>query len=228
MADNENYDIVKADFDEIAELNEPSWNHNNCYFNYLLKFIPRHIGTVLDIGCGKGELSKLLSERAEHVIAVDLSERMIERARELNNRSNIEYVCGNIMDFEAEDNYFDVVITTATAHHLPYEWLLSFAESKLRKNGVLIILDLAESSSLSDYLLWGFAAVPNLLMNIIHNGRIYSEDEHSKELWDKHGKHDTYMTINEIRQLAKKRFENVVIKRKLFWRYVLVWKKTGA
>lgn len=31
----ENYDSVKADFNEIAELgSDPKWNHNNCYFPY--------------------------------------------------------------------------------------------------------------------------------------------------------------------------------------------------
>lgn len=28
----EGYNIVKNDFNQISELNEPKWNHNNCYF----------------------------------------------------------------------------------------------------------------------------------------------------------------------------------------------------
>jgi ubiquinone/menaquinone biosynthesis C-methylase UbiE len=81
----ENYDIVKADFNEIAELgSDPKWNHNNCYFPYLLRQIPSEAETCLDIGCGKGELSKLLSERVNKVIAVDFADKMIEYARSNN------------------------------------------------------------------------------------------------------------------------------------------------
>lgn len=95
----ENYDIVKADFNEIAELgSDPKWNHNNCYFPYLLRQIPLGTEICLDIGCGKGELSALLSKRVNRVIAVDLADKMIEYARSNNAAENIEYICGNILD----------------------------------------------------------------------------------------------------------------------------------
>lgn len=50
------YNLVKKDFNEIAGLTEPKWNHNNCYFKYLIKFISYNVNAVLDIGCGKGDL----------------------------------------------------------------------------------------------------------------------------------------------------------------------------
>ena len=53
----ENYDIVKNDFNEIAQLEDPKWNHNNCYYNQIMKLIPDNAETCLEIGCGKGELS---------------------------------------------------------------------------------------------------------------------------------------------------------------------------
>ena len=74
----EDYDIVKSDFNEIAGLgSDPKWNHNNCYFPYLLQHIPAGTGTCLDIGCGKGELSALLSKRASKVVAVDLADKNV-------------------------------------------------------------------------------------------------------------------------------------------------------
>lgn len=69
----ENYNIVKTDFNEIAELDELKWNHNNCYFNQLMKLIPNNIETFLEIVCGKGELSYMLSEKSQNVISVDLA-----------------------------------------------------------------------------------------------------------------------------------------------------------
>jgi len=221
----EDYNVVKTDFNEISELDELNWNHNNCYFNHLLKFVPDNVETCLDIGCGKGELSFMLSKKSKKVIAVDLADKMIEKAKALNNNKNIEYICGNVLDMKFEDNSIDVIITTATAHHLPYEWLLSFAKNKLKQGGKLIILDLAKAKSLSDYIVWGSAVIPNIVMNLIKNGRLQKDDSHSKEVWERHGKHDTYMTMDDIKSCAKKHIPTAEIKRKLFWRYSLIWQK---
>jgi len=221
----EDYNVVKADFNEISQLNELEWDHNNCYYRHLLKFVPTNVETCLDIGCGKGELSFMLSKRFKNVIAVDLADKMVEKAKVLHPNKNIEYICGNILEMKFENNSFDVIITTATAHHLPYKWLLCFAKDKLKKGGKLIILDLVKAESLSDYIIWGSAFIPNILMNLIKNGRLQKDDAHAKEVWEKHGKHDTYMTMDEIKSFAKKHIPAAKIKRKLFWRYSLIWQK---
>jgi ubiquinone/menaquinone biosynthesis C-methylase UbiE len=222
----EDYDVVKSDFNDIAELgNEPRWNHNSCYFKALLKYIPEGAGLVLDIGCGMGALSQLAAQRADRVIAVDLADRMIARARVLHDAENIEYICGNVLEMTFENASVDAIVTTATAHHLPYDWLLEFSKSKLKSGGRLIILDIAKVSSLGDYLFWGAAVVPNIIMNLIRNGRLHKDDPHSTEVWQKHGTHDTYMTMREIRQLASENLPGAVVRRKLFWRYMLVWEK---
>ncbi|MCT8977963.1 class I SAM-dependent methyltransferase [Clostridium sp. CX1] len=219
----EDYNIVKNDFNKISQLEELKWDHNNCYFKQLLKLVSNNIETCLDIGCGKGELSFLLSQRSKAVIAVDLADKMIEKAKILHPNKNIEYICENILDMEFKNNSIDVIITTATAHHLPYEWLLSFAKDKLKKGGKLIILDLAKAESFTDYVIWTSAFFPNIIMNLIKNGRLQKDDAHSKEVWQRHGKHDTYMTIREIKALVKKHIPTAIVKRKLFWRYLLVW-----
>lgn len=221
----EDYNIVKNDFNEISQLDELTWNHNNCYFEHLIKLIPNNVETCLEIGCGKGELSFMLSKKSQKVIAVDLADKMIESSKVLHPNNNIEYICENILDMKFEDNSFDVIITTATAHHLPYDWLLCFAKNKLKKGGKLIILDLVKAKSLSDYIIWGSAIIPNIVMNLIKNGRLQKDDAHSKEVWERHGKHDRYMTINEIKSLAQKHIPTAKVRRKLFWRYLLVWEK---
>lgn len=222
----ENYDVIKNDFNEIAELQEQSrWNHNNCYFEYLLSFVPEKIDLCLDIGCGHGELSALLAKKADKVIAVDLADKMIDSAKKYNGLPNIEYVCDNILNMNFTDNSFDIIITAATAHHLPYDWLLEFAERKLKNGGKLIVLDLVNAETMSDKLLWSFAVIPNFFMNIIRNGRLPDSDPRSKAVWHKHGEHDSYMSLSEIKSLAAKYLPNASVKRKLFWRYVLIWRK---
>ncbi|HEX2926522.1 MAG TPA: class I SAM-dependent methyltransferase [Ruminiclostridium sp.] len=221
----ENYETVKKDFNEISDIAEPRWNHNNCYFGSLMKHVSEDCELILEIGCGKGELSNLLSKRSEHVIGVDLADRMIEKAISRYGYKNIDFICKNILDMSFGENSFDVIITTATAHHLPYEWLLLFAKRHLRPGGKLIILDLYKSKTLSDMFFNIFAVVPNIFMNLVHNHSIQKDDEHSRDVWRRHGEHDTYMTLNEIRDLAEEHLPGFKMKRKLFWRYLLVWGK---
>lgn len=142
---------------------------------------------------------------------------MKNNSNDINNRKQVNDLLDN--------DSLDVIITAATAHHLPYEWLLCFAKKKLKKGGKLIILDLVKAKSLSDYILWGSAAVPNIIMNLVKNGRLQKDDAHSKEVWERHGEHDKYMTIDEIKSLAQKHIPEAKVKRKLFWRYLLVWQK---
>ena len=221
---SEDYAVVKADFDEIALLDEPKWNHNNCYFPLLLRALPERCDRVLDIGCGKGELSALLARQSRAVTAVDLSEVMLERARQTHSAPNIEYIRGNILDMDFPDGSLDAIVTTATAHHLPYEWLLRFARDKLKPGGTLAILDLIRTERWWETLYWGAAAVPNAVMNLLKNGRLQKDDPHAAALWDKHGAHDVYMSFSELRAAARV-LPGAKLRRRLFWRYTLMWTK---
>lgn len=221
----EDYDRVRRDFNEIADLpSPPAWNHNNCYFPYLLRRAPASPDVCLEIGCGQGELCGLLAPRAGRVIGVDLAENMIAQARRLHPAPNVEYRCGNILEMEFADGSFDLIVTTATAHHLPFEWLLAFAKRTLKPRGVLLILDLVREETLSDRLLWSFAVLPNLVMQLARNGSV-REDPHSAAVWKRHGEYDRYLTLREVRRAADEQLPGAELRRKLFWRYALIWEK---
>jgi len=221
----QNYDVVKNDFNQISDLNDKIWNHNNCYFDYILKYVKTDCQLCLDIGCGKGELSNLLSKRSENVIGVDLADKMIDKAITRYGYKNIEFINRNVLEMNFKENSIDIIITTSTAHHLPYEWLLEFAKKHLKPKGKLIILDLYLPKTFSDKVLNVLAIVPNIIMNIFYNHRLQKDDDHSREIWKKHGENDVYMPLKDIKELADKHLSQVTIKRKLFWRYVLVWQK---
>jgi hypothetical protein len=91
----------------------------------------------------------------------------------------------------------------------------------------VIAVDLADKmiERAKNYIFLGSAFVPNIFMNFIKNGKLHKDDAQSKEVWERHGKRDVYMTMDEIRTLADKHIPNAKIKRKLFWRYLLVWEK---
>ena len=65
---------IQAEFDRIAlHSNSDGWDHNNHYHDFLLKHVPSRCSEALEIGCGTGEFARLLAQRSERVLALDLS-----------------------------------------------------------------------------------------------------------------------------------------------------------
>ncbi|MEN9693478.1 MAG: Release factor glutamine methyltransferase, partial [Actinomycetota bacterium] len=80
----------------------------------LLNLIPnRHFETIWDLGCGSGAIAIALSNRANKVIATDISQRAIDFSRksaEANSINNIEFRLGSL--FEPVNNEkFDLVVS---------------------------------------------------------------------------------------------------------------------
>lgn len=74
---------------------------------------------VLDLGCGYGwHCGYAVEQGAEYVLGVDLSSKMIARARELNSDPRIEYRVGALEDFRYSGQPFDLVLSSLTFHYL--------------------------------------------------------------------------------------------------------------
>ncbi|KAB8128857.1 class I SAM-dependent methyltransferase [Gracilibacillus oryzae] len=75
--------------------------------------------TVLDLGCGFGWHCRYAREQqARSVIGVDISERMLQQAREMTNDSSISYMKMPIEDIDFLDSQFDVVISSLAFHYI--------------------------------------------------------------------------------------------------------------
>lgn len=74
---------------------------------------------VLDLGCGYGWHCKYAVEcGAESVLGIDLSEKMIETAKEKNSDKKIEYsVCG-LDQYDYPENSFDCVVSNLVLHYI--------------------------------------------------------------------------------------------------------------
>jgi SAM-dependent methyltransferase len=74
---------------------------------------------VLDLGCGYGWHCRYAREQgARSVLGIDISEKMIERAREFNEDPNITYRQAAIEDIDFEPGQFDVAVSSLALHYI--------------------------------------------------------------------------------------------------------------
>jgi len=74
---------------------------------------------VLEVGCGRGYLTALLSFNAP-VAAFDISKSSLDYAKELGNfDNNVFYFQGNVYSIPFEASTFDIVVATEVLEHLP-------------------------------------------------------------------------------------------------------------
>ena len=96
--------------------------------------------SVLDIGCGVGYGSALLSDLgAANITSIDLSEEAIEHARSYYARENISFSVGNAEQIP-HTKQFDLITCFELIEHVPNpEMVLDGAAAALTSDGVLII-----------------------------------------------------------------------------------------
>jgi ubiquinone/menaquinone biosynthesis C-methylase UbiE len=103
---------------------------------------------VADLGAGEGTLSQLLAQRAEKVIAVDLSPKMVEFGQNLaieNGLTNLEFRVGDIENPPIDPASLDLAILSQALHHAEHPQTAVDAAFKILKpGGRLIVLDLLQ------------------------------------------------------------------------------------
>ena len=78
-----------------------------------------HNKRVLDLGCGFGWHCRYVHERgATKVVGIDLSEKMLERARATTRAPGIKYLRCAIKDIDFPANEFDIVISSLALHYV--------------------------------------------------------------------------------------------------------------
>lgn len=91
----------------------------------LFSLVPQSGKLALDVGARDGYLSRLLSQRFDRVIALDLEMPTV-------TGPGIEPVAGNVAALQFDDNTFDVVLCAEVLEHIPSH-MLERACSELRR-----------------------------------------------------------------------------------------------
>jgi SAM-dependent methyltransferase len=216
---------IARDFDRIARLPGDRWEHNKLYHRLLWRELPARIGSALEIGCGAGELTAALAARAERVLALDLSTEMLAAAgARCAGRANVELVQADALVHPLAHAQFDLVVSIATLHHLPLAPMLARARDALRPGGLLWILDVTRDETPFELARSAVAFPLNVLGRLYTTGRLRPPPE-VRAAWDAHGATDRYLSVGEVRRAAAEVLPGARVRRLLFWRYALVWRK---
>lgn len=105
---------------------------------------------VADIGCGEGYLTIEAATWARHVVGIDRSDEVLERAKALATRrkvTNVEWKKGDLTRLPLRDESLDVVLLSQALHHAnDPERAIAEAARVLRPGGRVVILDLRAHS----------------------------------------------------------------------------------
>ena len=218
---------VEADFDRLALLDDEGWTANNQYHNSLLKHVPADCENALEIGCGTGAFARALARRCKRVFALDLSAEMIRAARSRSSQlKNLEFQLADAMTWEFPQSHFDFVCSIATLHHLEQRELMLKIKNALNPRGTLVVLDLVQSDSLTERMCDVIGLGVSCGLRLIHNGRLQPPAA-VRKAWEQHGKHDSYLTMRQVRALADEILPGSSVERCLLWRYLLVYQKSS-
>jgi ubiquinone/menaquinone biosynthesis C-methylase UbiE len=92
-------------------------------FRLLLKTIKEnnHISTICEIGCGEGELLKILREYFPHaeIFACDLSPNEIKKAKVNCKGLNIHFSVQDAQQLNYKDKQFDLLVACEVLEHIP-------------------------------------------------------------------------------------------------------------
>ena len=108
---------------------------------------------VLEIGCGKGRITRDLAQHARRVVASDPDADALEKARVAIAAANVEFMLAPSRIPDLPAGSFDVAIYTLSLHHVPVAEMsdsLRKAANRLRENGVIMVLEPGEGGSFTE------------------------------------------------------------------------------
>ena len=127
---------------------------NQWYVDHLLADHPDRLGSVLDIGCGPGDVMlRLATARPTvRITAIDGSHAMIELMRKAVQsaglRERITPVQGYIPGLPLAEHSFDAILSKDLLHHLPDPMVLWTEAKRLGRPGAAIyVMDLMRPDS---------------------------------------------------------------------------------
>ncbi len=179
--------VKKKNLGERLEAGQYNENTSEHLHRYALAMTLCEGKKVLDIACGEGYGSNLMSKKAASVSGVDIDEETVALAKAKYVANNLEYKVGRADKIPYEAASFDVVISFETLeHHDKHNEMMEEIKRVLKPGGICVI------------------STPDKL--IYSDKKNYKNPFHVKELYK-----------DEFHKLVSTYFKNVTILKQQFF-----------
>lgn len=200
------------------------FDHNDHYHRLLERHVPAGCRTALDVGCGTGAFARRLAERGIEADAVDASAEVIEAAVSASRAvggDGPRFRHADITTVQLPRGHYDFVSCLAGIHHVPFGTVTALRDA-LAPGGTLVVLGCYPERSAADHA-WSLAAVPvNAVARLAVAARERTASEsHAVRAPVKRPE----MPLTRIRQESRRLLPGCSVRRLLFWRYLLVFRK---
>ena len=165
---NVNIDMLRLVFKDINKSNRFLGGNAITLANVcrLIKEFPRKQYTIVDMGCGDGEMLRELAVYFEDteievvLVGLDLNENALTIARELSVEfPEITFFKQDILALKPQDFYCDILLCTLTMHHFSNEQIPLFLSKFTELAKIGIVINDLQRSVLAYYLFKGFSAI---------------------------------------------------------------------
>jgi peptidoglycan/xylan/chitin deacetylase (PgdA/CDA1 family)/SAM-dependent methyltransferase len=134
-------------FNQVFSREDP-WNYSTSpyelrKYSHTLEMIPGHCRRALEIGCAEGIFTERLAAQTEHLVALDISERALARAR--SRLTHLPHVALQQWDIEngLPEGQFDLIVCSEVLSYMKNRFSLAKVAQRiansLADNGILVL-----------------------------------------------------------------------------------------
>lgn len=146
----ENKKTLDSDyFEQVYAANDDPWNFQTSEYEAekyaaTIKALPKKkYGNALEIGCSIGVLTQQLAEKCSRLLATDVSEKALEKAREMcRDLPNVDFKAMSFPHHLPQEKY-DLIVVSEVAYYLSQEdWKLAIGKmfEILNEKGEIILV----------------------------------------------------------------------------------------
>jgi ubiquinone/menaquinone biosynthesis C-methylase UbiE len=89
----------------------------------LNELLPLDGAKIVELGCGKAEMTRIASQQAESILALEVDEIQLAKNRSITDLANVIFEHGGAEKIPAPDSGFDIVLMLKSLHHVPSEFM---------------------------------------------------------------------------------------------------------
>lgn len=191
---------LKVALDQIAQINQ-LLGGNNLTLHGIKRLLKKcntsQNITIADIGCGNGDMLRMLADFGKknklnfRLVGIDANAFTINYAKTLSSEySNIEFLCEDIFSADFKALKYDIVLCTLTLHHFTNEQILNIITTFNNNAEIGIIINDLHRSKLAYRLFQLICFIFNLnkmsredgLVSILRGFKKNELEEFSKKL----------------------------------------------